>query len=330
VSDVPVAFRVLGPLEISVGESVLKIAAPRQRALLAQLLLNVNRTSSASGLIEGIWGDFLPEHPDAALQILVCRLRQALGAAAPRLVRDGTGYRIEAANDELDLTLARSCFARGVQAMREARMASAASAFDASLAWWTGEALAWAANFPFYHGEARALRDFQVDVVERRNEAYMRCGRQLEVLGDIDNWISFEPWRERLRGHKMLALYCAGRQIEALEEYDKYRRLLVSDFGISPSDELQDLYQRILRQDPQLLATLADVQALYETDALIGRIREVARDRQVVVVHGGPNVDKTWLVVEVSGDVGTCDQLRHETLSESLLRVRRRFANDLP
>src|SRR5262249_13739397 len=181
---------------------------------------------------------------DAALQILVCRLRQTLGAAAPRLVRDGTGYRIEAASEELDLTLARSCFTRGVQAMSEARMATAASAFEATLAWWSGEALAWAANFPFYHGEARALRDFQLDVVEQRNEAYLRCGRQLDVLGDIDYWVSVEPWRERLRGHKMLALYCAGRQVEALEEYDQFRRLLVNDFGVSPSDELQGLHQR--------------------------------------------------------------------------------------
>jgi DNA-binding SARP family transcriptional activator len=340
-----VSFRVLGPLDVSVDGSSLRIAAPRQRALLAQLLLNVNRTSSASGLIEGIWGDSLPEHPEAALQILVCRLRHALGAAAHRLVRDGSGYRIEASDDELDLTRARSWFARGAEELREARMTSAAAAFDATLACWTGEALAWAADFPFSHGEARALRDFQFEVVEQRNEAYFRCGRQLELLRDIDIWIGLEPWRERLRAHKMVALHCAGRRVEALAEYDDVRALLVNDFGVQPNDELQALHQSILRREPQLLAALAELQALYETmgpipspadesaeiDALLGRLREAADDRDVVVVHGGPNVDKTWFVVEVSGHISDgADVLRHETLSESLSRVRRRLANDHP
>jgi DNA-binding SARP family transcriptional activator len=353
VSDGPVSFRVLGPLDVSVGGSSLRIAAPRQRALLAQLLLNVNGTSSASALIEGIWGDSLPEHPEAALHILVCRLRHALDVVAPRLIRDGSGYRIEAADHEFDLMFARSRFARGVQEMNEARMSSAAAAFDAALACWTGESLAWAADFPFYHGEARALRDFQLDVVEQRNEAYFRCGRQLEVLRDIDAWIAIEPWRERLRAHKMVALYCAGRQVEALAEYDELRAVLVSDFGVAPNEELQALHQSILRQDPELLTTLAEVQSLYETmtpvpdpsvefdvRTLIGRLREVADGRDVVIVHGGPNVDKTWLVVEVSGRIKSCDRvtegddngdmLRQETLGESLSRVRRRLANPQP
>jgi DNA-binding SARP family transcriptional activator len=339
VSEHHVSFTILGPLDVVVGDSSLNIAAPRQRALLAQLLLRLNRTSTASALIEGIWGDDLPEHPEAALQIIVCRLRQTLGDAAHRLIRDGSGYRIEASCEELDLALARSLYSRGVEAMREARMSSAAAAFDAALACWRGDALAWAADFPFYHGEACALRDFQLDVVEQRNEAYVRCGRQLEVLPDIDIWITIDPWRERLRGHKMVALSCAGRKVEALAEYERFRALLVADFGVDPSDDLQGLHQTILRQDSRLLATLADVQALYETETLLGRLRDVADDRQVVVVHGGPDLGKTWLVVEVSDQLGLCDRdaqgehanvLRHETLSESLSRVRRRLTTELP
>src|SRR6478752_2874026 len=70
---------VLGAVRVEAHGQVVKIAAPRQRALLALLLLDPNRTVSASTLIDGIWGETPPQHPESALHIVVCRLRHALG-----------------------------------------------------------------------------------------------------------------------------------------------------------------------------------------------------------------------------------------------------------
>src|SRR3979490_1792782 len=99
MSDRPLSCHVLGAVRVDIGTQTMKIAAPRQRALLALLLLDVNRTVSSSHLIDGIWGETPPKHPESALHSVICRLRHALGSVAPFLVRDSGGYRIELESD---------------------------------------------------------------------------------------------------------------------------------------------------------------------------------------------------------------------------------------
>ena len=254
MSKQPLSCRVLGAVRIELDTRVVKIAAPRQRALLALLLLDVNRTVSASNLIDGIWGDAPPQHPESALHIVVCRLRRALGSVASLLERDSTGYRVELQPHELDLTRAEAHAVDARTSLEAGDPERASSEFDDALACWSGEPLADVTNFPFYDATARRLREFQIALVESRNAAYLRCGRHLELLPDIESWIAANPWRERLRAHQMVALYRSGRQIEALAAYDDLRRLLVTDFGVDPHEDLQRLRGRILEGDPTLLA----------------------------------------------------------------------------
>ena len=160
---------VLGSVRVGVDAREVKVAAPRQRALLAMLLLDANRTVSAAALIDGIWGEAPPQHPESALHIVVCRLRQVLDSVAHMLVRDPAGYRIGIAPEALDLTRA---IAHAVAARRFLDVADAkhaASEFDAALAWWSGEPLADVATFPFYERAAPRLRELQVGTVESRN-----------------------------------------------------------------------------------------------------------------------------------------------------------------
>ena len=139
------------------------------------------------------------------------------------------------------------------RATSEGDVELAASSLDDALRCWTGEPLSDVADFPFYDSAARQLREFRVGVVELRYAAYLSCHRDLEVLDDIDVWVRSDPWRERLRAQQMVALYRTGRQIDALAAYADLRRLLVTEFGVDPCDEVQQLYGRILRQDPSLL-----------------------------------------------------------------------------
>jgi DNA-binding SARP family transcriptional activator len=253
MTEYPFSCSVLGAVRVQVDSRVLKIAAPRQRALLALLLLDGNRTVSSSSLIDGIWGETPPQHPDSALHIVVCRLRHALDTVASRLVRDPAGYRIVLEGDELDLTRAEAHAVEGRRALGADDAAKASVEFDAALACWSGEPLADVVHFPFYDTTARRLRDLQLGLIESRNAAYLRCGRHLDLLPDIDFWIAANPWRERLRAHQMVALYRSGRQIEALAAYDDLRRLLITDFGVDPCEDLKELHIRILRRDPTLL-----------------------------------------------------------------------------
>ncbi len=251
--DQPLRCSVLGPVGVKVGTRVVKIAAPRQRALLARLLLDVNRTVSSSNLIDGIWGETPPQHPESALHIVVCRLRRALEDVAPLIVSESGGYRMELQPDELDLSRAEASAVAARSALGHGDAKRAAVEFDRALGCWSGEPLADVANFPFYDVTARRLREFHLGLIESRNAAYLRCGRHLELLPDIESIIAANPWRERLRAHQMTALYRGGRQIEALAAYEDLRRLLLTDFGVDPHEDLQRLHSRILRGDPELL-----------------------------------------------------------------------------
>ncbi len=342
----PVSFHVLGSVRGSVGTSTVNVTAPRQRALLAYLLINANETVSTSKLIDGIWGGSPPLHPESTLHIVVSRLRRALDGIAPRLVRDSSGYRIDLDAMELDLTRAQAHLVVAQRALRDGDAAHAAASLEAALGCWTDETLADVANFPFRDGAWRQLHEFRLELVELRNVAYLRCGRHLEVLEDIETWIRDEPWRERLRSHQMVALYRSGRQIDALAVYGALRSLLCSDFGVEPGDDIQRLYGRILRRDPTLLESRGQIKPRNESctgdrsspvdltleeELLVERLREIALDpTDVVIVEGGPGVDKTWLVVEVprrvrqgrgEDGVDAGDGLRRLRFDEAMARI---------
>src|SRR5438874_1237997 len=86
-------------------------------------------------------------------------------------------------------------------------------ALDDALGCWTGSALAELADMPFADAMAQHLHELRFAIYELRNEAYLRCGRHVELLADIEPWVRQEPWRERLRAQQMVSLYRSGRQV---------------------------------------------------------------------------------------------------------------------
>ena len=61
--------------------------------------------------------------------------------------------------------------------------------------------------------------------------------------------IAADPVAERPRGLLMRALYAAGRQAEALAEYNQARELFATELGVDPSPQLEQIYLGVLRQD---------------------------------------------------------------------------------
>ena len=93
-------FRLLGPVEAVRDQAAVALGAPKQRALLALLLLNANEVLSRERLIDRLWGVEPPKSAVQSLQVYVHGLRQALGAE--RIETHGTGYRLRADPEDLD------------------------------------------------------------------------------------------------------------------------------------------------------------------------------------------------------------------------------------
>ena len=94
-------FRLLGPLEVENDGRTLEISRPKQRALLAMLLLNANRVVSTDALIDALWEDWIPETAAKALQVYVSQLRRFVGAS--RLETKAPGYMLRVLEGEYDV-----------------------------------------------------------------------------------------------------------------------------------------------------------------------------------------------------------------------------------
>src|SRR5919204_577139 len=129
-------FRLLGPLEARSGDRTVPLGGPKQRAVLALLLLRANDVVAADTLIDELWGERPPPTAGAYLQNCVSRLRKALGPE--RIETRAPGYALRAEPDEIDARR----FEREVAAARNAPAAERARALAAALALWRGELLA--------------------------------------------------------------------------------------------------------------------------------------------------------------------------------------------
>jgi DNA-binding SARP family transcriptional activator len=241
-------FRILGPLEVVEDGRPLPLPGPRQRGLLAFLLLHANQVVSADRLIEELWPGEAPEQGAAALQASVSRLRKALGSGASHLATVAPGYVVRIDGAQLDVRR----FERLVEEAAATDPAAAAGMLREALGLWRGPALADLAYEPFAQAAIVRLEDLHLLAVERRIDADLALGRHAQLVSELEALVAAHPLREGLLAQLMLALYRAGRQAEALECYRVARQALVGELGIDPGPALQELEQAILRQDPSL------------------------------------------------------------------------------
>jgi DNA-binding SARP family transcriptional activator len=245
-----VEFRLLGPLEASERGRPVPLGGPKQRAVLAHLLIRANQVVSSDRLIDEIWGDEPPEAARNSLQSYVSRLRHAL-ADPGRIEGRPPGYVLGVDPDELDALRFEALVDEGRRSLADEPSAALAR-FEEALALWRGPALADLADEPSLQGEIARLEEQRLAAIEDRIAAELAVGRHGEVVGELAALVERYPLRERLWGHLMLSLYRSGRQAEALEAFQRARRLLAEELGIDPSGELRQLQGRILRQDPSL------------------------------------------------------------------------------
>jgi DNA-binding SARP family transcriptional activator/WD40 repeat protein len=250
-----VEFCALGPLGVVIDGRPAPLGSPKLRTVLAALLVDANSVVSSDRLIDILWRDDPPATAKATLQKLVYRLRLLVepNQGPDRLlVTRAPGYVLLVGPEEYDAAR----FEHRLQTARaEAdrdRVAEAVTTLDEALGLWRGPAFAEFAYDDFARAEATRLEELRVAAVEDRVDAKLALGRHEELIGELERTVDAHPLRERSRAQLMLALYRAGRQVEALRAYQDHRRYLVEELGLEPSTTLRSLEAAIVVQAAEL------------------------------------------------------------------------------
>lgn len=240
---------VLGRLEVvRDGHAVRLVGKPA--ALLVSLLIRRNDVVSTDRLLDELWAERPPKSARKLLQAYVSEIRKAVGAE--RVETFPTGYLLNVAEDELDLARFERLL-RDAQRVRDrADTERALALLDDALELWRGTPLADIRDEPFAQAAAERLDDLHVHALELRFDVLLARGEDHALVSELEALVDRHPFRERLRGQLMLALYRSGRQADALERYRAGRETLVRSLGLEPTPALGRLHEAILQQDTSL------------------------------------------------------------------------------
>ena len=98
---------------------------------------------------------------------------------------------------------------------------------------------------PSARAEAGRLEEERLAALESRGEALLACGRHRDLIAELEMLTAAHPLRERFWSQRMLALYRAGRQADALRAYRELRDVLVAELAIDRTGAA-----RAARRDP--------------------------------------------------------------------------------
>src|SRR5258706_10139601 len=173
-------LRVLGPFDAQEAGAPLALGSPKARALLARLVIDVNRAVSTSQLVDDLWGDEVPESAVKMIQVYVSHLRKVLPSDV--LVTRSPGYVVELDPEAIDLTRFIRLRAEGRDALAGHDAATASARFRDALELWRRPALAEFSE-PFARVEAAHLDELRLVCLEDRISSDLALGFHADVIG---------------------------------------------------------------------------------------------------------------------------------------------------
>jgi basic membrane lipoprotein Med (substrate-binding protein (PBP1-ABC) superfamily)/DNA-binding SARP family transcriptional activator len=252
-----VDFAILGSIEATADGRPLDLGPPKERAVLAALLLHPNEIVATDRLVGYVWGDAPPRTAAHSIQIYVSDLRKRFGqAGAPAVITTrAPGYVLHAEPDTVDAARFEALVTRGTRELRAGDVRGGAETLRAALGLWRGPPLVEVADADFCRPHIHRLEELRAQAVEGLADAELRLGEPQRALTELAALVDQHPFRERTRELQLLALYRSGRQVDALRTYETFRHRLRDELGLDPSPILQQLQGRILVQDPTLVPT---------------------------------------------------------------------------
>ncbi len=320
-----VRLRVLGPIEVDVAGRPADPGGPRQRAVLALLLVGRGEVVSVDRMIEQLWRGEPPPRAIASLQAYVSNLRKLLEPHRPQrtpatlLVSRAPGYALRLPAEAVDAW-------RFEDLLHQAQRAAAGSPEKAldllgeGLALWQGPAYAEVADEHWAAPEAARLGELRVVARELAVELTVRLGRAAAAVPEAELLTRDQPLREEGWRLLAMALWASGRQADALAAIRRARRTLADELGLDPGPALVELEDAILHQRTGMLEVVAAAPDVTPAEpaietifvgrrAELDRLRELAARARVAgglgLVTGEAGLGKSSLLARVRGQLLT-------------------------
>lgn len=247
-------FGVLGPLQMAANGAPLPLGTPKQRAVLAMLVMSRNRPVSGESLVNAAWEQFPPPEPKASLHSYISNLRRLISGAGldarAILASAPPGYRLSVEDADCDIGRFIAHKAAGVREAAAGQFEQASRHLSDALDEWRGPVLDDLREFEFVDPFATALIEDKLVVHTARAEAEIACNRGYAVIAELESLVTEHPYREPLWTQLITAYYLAERQSDALDAYQRLKTTLADDLGIDPGPSVRTLHERILRQEP--------------------------------------------------------------------------------
>ena len=294
------------------------------RLALAHLALNRKGGVTRERLISALWGEDAPAGHAQALNVVLSKLRRALGPevienAGERAVQltPSATVDLDAAQPALDEAFAardRGDWPAVVEAAgRVAQLADAGllPGYEA----------------PWLEDPRRRLEELGLQARELRGDAGLAVGGAELAPAEraAQELVELAPYRESGYLLLMRVREAQGNLVEALRVHERLRTLLRDELGVSPGPQVQAEFERMLKAerepDPEPPPAPPPPVATSEPDgghaffatrsgaAFVGRRGEIDRlrqylerategNRQLVLLEGEPGIGKTRLAME--------------------------------
>ncbi|AGL13732.1 AfsR/SARP family transcriptional regulator [Actinoplanes sp. N902-109] len=227
---------------------------PKQRQVLALLILQAGSIVPTASLQREIWGDTPPKTADATLQLYITQVRRFLAGvigATTREVMDQVlitrhgGYLLQAPESS-DLDRFSAVMESGRNAARAGRNDQAARLYAEALGLWDGSTpLAGVPHGPLIAARIRLLQQDWLAVAGDYFEMELARGRYRNVLGPLMACAGQHPLHENLHRQLIRALIHSGQPAEAMAVFSRLRARLSQELGIDPAPETVQLRRRI-------------------------------------------------------------------------------------
>lgn len=306
-------LRAFGGVGLVGPSGPIDLGGPKQRAVLALLLLEPGVVVPLGRIVDRVWGDEPPPRAEVSVRGYVSNLRKALASAG--LAGDDViqfrdrGYVLQVPPGAIDLHRFDRLIEDVAGLRRAGDLVGARVLLTDAVELHAGPALGATADDLRLEEVTTRYEERRADAVEALADVRLALGEHDQLPAALASEIARQPFRERLRAQLALALYRAGRPVEALRSIDDARRLLGEEVGVEPMPELRDLEAAILAHDEARLGWVRPAAPAPVPDAPSAPIAEEEtrfgrHDEEAAVAAVLDRLPSRGGVLVVSGEAG--------------------------